>query len=240
MLKLSLQKLFTFKILISIILAAFIILSSITFILTSRLELFWLLFCISIIESLNYFENKYKINQLYCSLPIKRESIVLANFLSGYIILIILIGLSFLVAVFMKLIFPIDLFVNNDMAILENFMYFILLYSIYISVTFTIYFKYGYITYPSGILLNVSVSLLISMLFLSILYIFNSINSGIWAMEQFQNSRGLIIGFIIGVLKRSEMILGKQNLYIIFCVFIIFILVVSIKLSIVFFKKKIN
>ena len=192
-----------------------------------------LIFIITLI--LMYTDEKYKTTSFYCSLPVKRSTIVISRYFSLFLIISIGIFLALFCTFLLKKIWPIGF---PPPPVWTHMDWFTILFPLMLifSIIFPFYFRFGY---SKGVILGLISSVVVGCLFIALFFLIVSIKSGSWGLAQYATGKEKsILAFIGSILMRVTSIFGKHNLVVFLSVFIIPIVIISIFLSIKLFKKR--
>jgi hypothetical protein len=180
-------------------------------------------------------EDSYNTDNLYCSLPIRRAEIVISRFLltitvvmAAIIMGLIVLGISSIFSI--SGFYPEKILITRD--ILTLLVPIILLFSVY----FPLYFRYGY---RPGLQVGCyTASLLAFIVWLGLLYIIVSISSGSW---QISFSEGKSFSFMLTIaliIKKGFQVFSTRYFYLFIGMCMVSLILMSIKLSLIFYSKR--
>ncbi len=182
-----------------------------------------------------YADEKHKTDTLYCSLPIKRSTIVLSRYISVLFLVAAGFGAAALIVGILKANWPVgfpppaEFTYQNWFAALFPIIFFC-------AIVFPLYFKYGY---TRGIITGVVALLVMGSFLLGLIYLWSSMKSGSWELAPFISGEGKkVLLFVKGVLVKGVKTIGTDNIIIFFSLLSLAMLVVSIRLSIKFFNQR--
>ncbi len=185
---------------------------------------------------LMYTDEKYKTDTLYCSLPLKRSTIVLARYVSLLLTILVGIGLVFIFTFLMKKSWPMGFPPPPEGWTATNWFSVFFPLALIFSIFFPLYFRFGY---SKGVILGFISTAVVGFLLVGLLYVMVSIKSGSWGLAQYtEGKENPILAFITGIIGQAMGILGKQNLLIFLSLLMIPLVFVSIMLSIKFYNKR--
>jgi hypothetical protein len=185
---------------------------------------------------LMYTDEKYKTGPLYCSLPVKRSTIVFARYVTLLFTILFGIGLVVLFTFLMKKNWPIGFPPPPEGWTLINWFNVLFPLALIFSIFFPLYFRFGY---SKGVLWGFISTAVVGFFFLGLFYVTVSIKSGSWGLAQYtEGKENPILALITGVIGQAVGIFGKQNLLIFLSLLMIPLVFVSIMLSIKFYSKR--
>ena len=196
------------------------------------------IFPIFMVEELKRFEDRFKTESLFCSLPLKRSSIVYGKYFSSLFILIMAVIISFMPVLLLKILVPGFLPGPAEMISGERLIALLFAYVLFTAVSFLIYFRFGYLGYPGGIIVDFLTTVITATLIWGILYAIVSLNSGSWGLMQYSGEAGLINGFFIGVAGKTIAIMGKLFFFVFVILTMAVVMYTSINLSVKCYKKR--
>jgi hypothetical protein len=182
-------------------------------------------------------DNKFKTNILFCSLPVKRSTLVFTRYLSTLMALVLLLFLSFLTGLFVKIIEP-TRFVTSYSFVTLGDMYWIAIPTAFIiSIWFPYYFKYGY---TKGSLWAFASLLLIIAVVIGCFYLFLIIKGEALVLTHFVVQMKLphVLAVILAIIFQTIKSIGIKQSMVFLGVFTVILLVLSIRLSIKEYKKR--
>lgn len=185
---------------------------------------------------LMYTDEKYKTDTLYCSLPVKRSTIVLARYVSLLLTILPGIGLAVLFTFLLKEIWPMGFPPPPEGWTTMNWFSVLFPLALIFSIFFPLYFRFGY---SKGVMLGFISTAVVGFLLMGLFYVMVSIKSGSWGLAQYtEGKESPVLAFITGITGQAMGIFGKQNLLIYLSLLMIPLVVVSILLSIKFYSKR--
>ncbi len=185
---------------------------------------------------LMYTDEKYKTGPLYCSLPVKRSTVVFARYVTLLFTILVGIGLVVLFTFLMKKSWPIGFPPPPGGWTLTNWFNVLFSLALIFSIFFPLYFRFGY---SKGVIWGFISTAVVGFFFLGLFYVMVSIKSGSWGLAQYtEGKENPIVAFITGVIGQAVGIFGKQNLLIFLSLLMISLVFVSIMLSIKFYSKR--
>ena len=185
---------------------------------------------------LMYTDEKYKTGPLYCSLPVKRSTIVFARYVTLLFTILFGIGLVVLFTFLMKKNWPIGFPPPPGGWTLINWFNVLFPLALIFSIFFPLYFRFGY---SKGVMLGFISTAVVGFLLMGLFYVMVSIKSGSWGLAQYtEGKESPVLAFITGITGQAMGIFGKQNLLIYLSLLMIPLVVVSILLSIKFYSKR--
>lgn len=177
-----------------------------------------------IVNTLLQTEDRYGIDKLYCSLPIKRSTIVFSRYLSVLYALLISLTLSLIISI---------LLINKINIHIEQIFYFIIPVVIFFSLILPFYFIFGYI--------KGSIICIISFLFTSVLL--SWILNYFFQLDNLYYSKlklPFIINLVLIAISKVKNYFGLQSFILLACVFTSIVLILSMSISIKLYKVKNN
>lgn len=196
------------------------------------------IFPIFMIDALKRFEDRYKIEVLFCSLPVKRSSLVAAKYLSSLLIIIITALVSYLSVLLLDTLWPMVLQGADEMVTAPQVFFILFIYGLFTAVSFLIYSRFGYPGYPLGIIIDVLATLMTAMMTWGLLYLITSLVSGSWGLEQYGGEAGLVEGFFNGVTGKTVALLGEDVFFVLMGFWMVALIFASISLSVKFYRKR--
>ena len=182
-------------------------------------------------------EEKNRSNILYCSLPIKKSTIVYSSYLAVLFILWGVITVCFLVfSIIESLDLPGRTVTFSPISIQQLFTVTIFI-ALFASGFFPFYFKYGYM---KGQFLGAAALILVSIAFLGFLYIVVSLSGKTTILDAVMAKTELpwLSLFSIGVFAQAENIMGKLSLQALIGIVTVILVFVSIRVSVKFYMKR--
>ena len=150
-----------------------------------KFKLIMVLFPMLMIDALKRFEDKYKSEVLFCSLPVKRSSLVYAKYLSSLVIIIITAVLSYISVLLLNTLLPMVLQGAGKLVTAPQVFTILSVYVLFVAVSFLIYFRFGYPGYPAGILIDILVTATVAIFIWGFIYVIVSLASGSWKLAQY-------------------------------------------------------
>ena len=203
-----------------------------------RLPLVLVFFPILMIDALKRFENKYKTENLFCSLPVKRSSLVYAKYLTSLIMLIITAILSYISVLLLNTLLPMVLRGTGKLVPTQQVFSILIIYVLFAAVSFLIYFRFGYLGYPGGIIVDFLVTIIAVTLTWGILYAALSMLSGSWGLAQYKGKAGLVDGFLNGVSGKAASLVGEPVFFVFVSLLLVAIIYTAINLSVKFYQRR--
>ena len=198
------------------------------FLIMMPIYLFNFIFCWILITLMMKAEDEYRIDSLYCILPIRRRDIVISRFLVslGIILAAILIGL-FVLGI--SSIFSVASFYPETLRLTQNIFYLLFPIILMISIFFPLYSRYGH---QPGIHVSCYTAFfIVFFLWVGLLYVIVSIASGSWQIGIDVGMRFLLIHGTLAIIKKSVGIFGLQGFYMYLVVSMVLFIVISFMLS---------
>lgn len=200
--------------------------------------LFVLLFSALMAESFIRSDDRHKMEPLFVSLPVKRSSMVLSRYVSVLAVVIMLSGLTYLSVLAARAVMPAAVFQGGTGVNYRLAFFGIYFFSIFISVSFYNFFKFGYKGYPLGLIINGIIATAAAALPWLVLYATASIYGGSWKLPDYTGKAENLSAFIIRTAAKTIGVLGETFFYIALSTAMVTVVVVSIILSIKSYKTR--
>jgi hypothetical protein len=202
------------------------------FLLLLPIHLFNILFCWILITQMARSEDNYHIDELFCSLPLKRPAIVTARFLVALLIILAATGLGFIIF-HLSLIFT-D-FYPRGLEIKPGLFTFLFPILLLISSYFPPYFRNGH---RQGVEVSFTFASLAAAFWLGLLYIAVSLISGSWQLHTETGVKAVLISQVMAILRKSIAVFGITVFHLVLVGTISLLLVISYVLSLRFYSRR--
>jgi len=223
----------------------FIIMILFTTILAEAID-FALIFCsILWIESRMGLESKTNIDGHLCSLPLKRSNLVKYRYISsltGLVAMVLIGGLT--VTLIIRWVFPsLNKMELGTVINAGSWVFYISALAFYISISHYIYHCFRF-SGPVLSLISVTAFAILIGMAIGLLYIFTSVISGSWDLplhaisEKLSNRSDWIIKSVWGVIQKSNQVLGRAGLNLVFAGIAAVLFYFSLHRSINIYEKK--
>ena len=182
-------------------------------------------------------EEKNRTDVLYCSLPVKKSTIVYSRYLAALFTFVGVVAVCFLVfSIIENLGLPGRTVIFPPISAQQFFTVTIFI-ALFVSGFFPFYFKYGYM---KGQLLGATAITLVCAAFMGVLYIVVSISGKTAIFDAVMSTTALpwIFRFLIGVFAQAAILMGKLNLQVLIGIMTAVLLFVSLRVSVKFYKNK--
>jgi MFS family permease len=200
--------------------------------------IFLLLSLVFITESFVRSDDRHKVEPLFCSLPVKRSSMVLARYFSVLAIVIMLSAITYLSVLVAQAVIPAYVFQIGQWENFTLLFFGIYLFSIFISVSFHNHFRFGYKGYPINLVINSIIALVAGTVPWIGLYVIASLYGGSWALAPYTGQAQGSGAFVLGVTAKTISVLGKSFFYSTLSIAMTLFIAGSIKLSINSYKNR--
>jgi ABC-2 type transport system permease protein len=182
-------------------------------------------------------EEKNRTDVLYCSLPVRKSTIVYSRYLAASFTFVGVITVCFLVfSIIESFNFPGHTLIFPPISV-QQFFSAAIFVALFISVFFPFYFKYGYM---KGQMLGAAAITLVSAVFVGILYIIVSLSGKTTILDAVMTKTELprITLFFMGVLAQAEALMGELNFLVLKGIVTVILVFVSVRVSVKFYKNK--
>lgn len=194
-------------------------------------------FTLIYISSVSKTEEKSRTDVLYCSLPVKKSTIVYSRYLAAFFIFVGVVAVCFPVFSIIEsldlpgrtVVFPVisaqQLFTVTIFVVL------------FVSVFFPFFFKYGHM---KGQLLGAAAITLVSTAFTGVLYVVVSLSGKTAILDAVMSKTELpwISRFFMGVFAQAEALMGKQNFQALIGIMTAVLVFVSVRGSVKIYNNK--
>jgi len=195
------------------------------------------IFALLYISSVSKTEEKNRTDTLYCSLPVKRSTIVYSRYLAALFTFVGVAAACFLVfSIIESLDLPSRMVTFPPINAHQLFTVTILV-TLFVAGVFPFFFKYGY---TKGLLLGAVAITLVSAAFIGILYAVVSGSGKTELLDAFMANTKLswIPRFSIGVFVQADALMGKLNFQVLIAIVTIILVFVSVRVSIKFYNNR--
>jgi len=182
-------------------------------------------------------DEKNRTDVLYCSLPVKKSTIVYSRYLAALFTFVGVVAVCFLVfSIIENLGLPARTVIFPPISVQQFFTVTIFI-TLFVSGFFPFYFKYGYM---KGQLLGATAITLVCAAFMGVLYIVVSLSGKTAILDAVMSNTALpwIFRFLIGVFAQAAILLGKLNLQVLIGIMTAVLLFVSVRVSVKFYNNK--
>jgi len=189
------------------------------------------------ISSVSKTEEKSRVDILYCSLPVKRSTIVYSRYLAALFTFVAVIAVCFLVfSIIENLALPGRMVIFPPISA-RQFFTVTTLTALFVSGFFPYYFKYNYM---KGQLLGVTAITLVCAAFTGVLYIVVSLIGKTAILEAVMAKTEIpwIPRFFIGVIAQAEILMGSLNFLVLIGIATVILAFVSVRVSVKFYNNK--
>ena len=193
------------------------------------------MFTIIVLLIVLYTDDKYKTETLFCSLPLKRSSFVYAKYLSMLLTVLLGIGLTLLSLFLIKAMWPIGFPMPDITYGGRNWFSTFFTVALLMSACLPFYFKYGY---GKGLILGFFAASVCGLSVVGLLYLILAVANK--ARGILPASFGLkeLIVFAGRVFRQSVLTFGEGRSFIFLSLFLSALLIISVKLSVRFYKRR--
>lgn len=193
------------------------------------------LFVVIILFVLMNTDEKHDTETLICSLPVKRSTIVYSRYLSALVTVLTGIGLTLLLTLLVKGLWPRGLPLPETAWNYKNWVFFLFPVVLFVATCFPCYFKFGY---GRGVIFGSLSAAAAALLFAGLLYVAAAFKSGTPAALPSPLGLKKYFIFITGALGRSLAVFGEQDFFIFLSLSLTVIVIISMQLSTAFYKRR--
>lgn len=189
------------------------------------------------ILSVSKTEEKNRTDVLYCSLPIKKPTIVYSRYLAALFTFAGVVTVCFLVfSIIERLGLPARTVIFPPISA-QQFFTVTIFVALFVSGFFPFYFKYGYM---KGQLLGAAAVALVSSAFVGVLYVVVSLSRKTAILDAVMAKAELpwIFRFFIGVFAQVGVLLGKLNFQVLIGIITVILVFVSVRVSVALYNIK--
>lgn len=189
------------------------------------------------ISSVSKTEEKSRIDALYCSLPVKKSTIIYSRYLAALFTFVAVVAVCFLVfSIIESLGLPGRTVIFPPISARQFFTVTIIIV-LFVSGFFPYYFKYNYM---KGQLLGVTAITLVSAAFVGVLYAIVSLIGKTAILEAVMTKTEIpwIPRFFIGVFAQAEALMGSLNFLVLIGIATLILAFVSVRVSVKFYNNK--
>jgi hypothetical protein len=189
------------------------------------------------ISSVSKTEEKSRTDVLYCSLPVKKSTIVYSRYLAALFTFVGVVAVCFLVfSIIESLDFPGRTVIFPPISAQQLFTVTIFV-ALFVSGFFPLYFKYGYM---KGQLLGAAAIALVSTAFMGVLYVAVSLSGETAILDAVMSKTELpwMFRFFMGVFAQAEILMGNLNLQAFIGIMTAVLVFVSVRGSVKIYNNK--
>jgi hypothetical protein len=189
------------------------------------------------ISSVSKTEEKSRTDVLYCSLPVKKSTIVYSRYLAAFFIFVGVVAVCFPVfSIIESLDLPGRTVIFPPISAQQLFTVTIFV-ALFVSGFFPFYFKYGYM---KGQLLGAAAITLVSTAFMGVLYIVVSLSGKTAILDAVMSKTELpwIFRLFMGVFAQAEALMGNLNFQAIIGIMTAVLVIVSVRGSVKIYNNK--
>ncbi len=219
-------------------LSAYVLFASLTVVLERSLDVWCIVILFILVEGFMRNEDKHQGERLFASLPSKRSWYVLSRYVSSLFIILSIILLSLVAVMLLKQMLPVSYFEGHTVLTLRTVIIVVFLYYMFISVAFTLYFRFGYLGYPRSILVNLFAAALLWGMVSGVMFLAVALKTGDWGFSQYTAKKGMILSIAVGIFNRGIRLFGEPLVLLVLGVITAAVLTVSILWSLRVYKKR--
>lgn len=212
--------------------------SSLCFGIQNEFDVFFVIFPIFMLDGLMRNEDRYNVEGLFCSLPVKRAAVVFARYVTSLLILIVFIVLSYLSILLIRAVLPPSSYKTAQVGNVKLLFVALFIYTMFVSVSVYNYSRFGHMGFLKGRIFNGILTIVACAIPWGVLYVISSLYSGSWELVQYAGPSELYNRFVIGVAAKTIYVFGKSFIFIALSVFMGAFIAVSLMLSIKYYKKR--
>ncbi|MCP4155740.1 MAG: hypothetical protein GY757_48895, partial [bacterium] len=216
----------------------YFVFSALIFGIENEFDMIFILFPIIIFEGILRKDDKYNVDSLFCSLPVKRSAQVLARFVVAQVIMVAIAVVSYISVIAVRAVVPEIMLQGGPLVGARLIVLSLFVYGLFISVTLHNYFRFGYLGYPRALITNGIVTSIAAAATWGVLYIVVSLHSGVWELVPYSGKAPALPGFFIGTAAKAIHQLGECFFFVFLGVALAVFIAVSIVLSIKGYKNR--
>jgi len=154
------------------------------------------------------------------------------------VMLIITAILSYISVLLLNTLLPMVLRGAGKLLTTQQVFAILFIYVLFAAVSFLIYFRFGYLGYPGGIIVDILVTIVTAIFTCGFIYVIVSLRSGSWELVQYKGKAGLVDGFINGVSGKAASLVGEQIFFVFLSLLLAAVIYTAINFSIKYYKKR--